>query len=169
MAGGTGEAIINVPAMFAETCVRQDLIEVVALPAQGIGPVNREIRIGKKVCHPLSRSRSLAQLVATLQNVEEFRSVRAIGSSAAKFPIVIAVVAVGAQNARAHRARGAGSIQIQHLAAQARLRQDAAPLMHHRVARGGGGAELRDQVQRISSGDLPNGKVTILCRIRRLS
>jgi hypothetical protein len=107
-----------VPSMFAEAGVGQHLIEVVAFATQCIGPVNSQIRVGKKVCHQLPRSRSLADLVATLQNVEVFRSAGTIRSDAAKFPTVVAVVTVGAQNAQPHGACRTGPIQIQHLAAQ---------------------------------------------------
>lgn|SRR5437016_3116175 len=169
MAGGTREAVINVAGVFAKARVAQDLVEVMALAAQRIGSVNCEVWIGEKVCQQLARSWSLADLVATLQNVDKFRPVGTIRPGAAKFAIVLAIVAVSTEDAKSHGARGAGPIQIQHLAAQARLRQDATPVMHYRVARRRGGTELRNQVQGIGSGDLSDGEVSVFRRVRRLA
>ena len=150
MANGTGEAIINVPGMFAKGRVSQDLFEVVALAAQCIGPVNSEIRIGEKICHQLPRSRSLAELVATLQNVKVLRSVRSIRPGAAKFPIVITIVAIRAEDSRSHQPRGSGAVLIQHVCEQAGLRKRAAAIVRHRMTGCGTGTELRHEVERVS-------------------
>src|SRR5437870_4184872 len=109
MAGGTREAVINVAGVFAKARVAQDLVEVMALAAQRIGSVNCEVWIGEKVCQQLARSWSLADLVATLQNVDKFRPVGTIRPGAAKFAIVLAIVAVSTEDAKSHGARAAGS------------------------------------------------------------
>src|SRR6266566_2551902 len=85
---------------------------------------------------------------------------RTIGAVTPEFPIVVAVVAVSAEDAVSHAASGRGSIQIQHLGAQTRLRQRTASVVSHRVARSGGGTELRDDVQRIARGCDPNRQIS---------
>ena len=88
-----------------------------ALCAQGVGSAIRSsgctrIRTLEQIGDELSRQGSLAELVSALQDMRERGAVRAIGSVAAEFPIVVAVMAVRAQDADAHVASPCAAIEV---------------------------------------------------------
>lgn len=150
VACGAGKAIIDVPRMFAEACICHDLIQVVTLSAKRIRTIDAEIRIGEEVVDQLARRRRLAEFIAALKNVRPLRAMRTIRSQAAKFAIVIAVVAIGAENLRPHAAPLCNSVEIEHVAQQARLRQRAAPHVSHRMAGGASERELGNNIQEVA-------------------
>jgi len=134
MTGGTREAIINMTGVVAEAGICENLRQVVALAAHGVGAIDAQIGTGIQIRQKPTWGCRLAKFVAAFQNVTESRSVRTVRTDAAEFAIVVAVVTVGTQDARTDGARGIGSIQIQHLAAQAGLRQGAAAVVCYWMA-----------------------------------
>lgn len=69
MAGRAGEAVVNVPGVFAETGVGHDLVWIVALRTKSKRSIYAEVRRGKKIGNELAGSGSLAELVAAFQDV----------------------------------------------------------------------------------------------------
>src|SRR6266513_234602 len=104
VAGGAGKAIINMTRVLTEAGVRENLIQVVALGAQRIRAVHGQIRTRKQVGDQLPRRWSLAEFIVTLQQVQIFRAMRAVGAVAAEFAIVITVMAVRAEYTVTHAA-----------------------------------------------------------------
>lgn len=84
---------------------------------------------------------------------------RTVRSQTAKFPIVIAVVAVGAEELCSHTAALRNAVQIRHVGQQARLRERAAANMSNRMAGSAGVGKLRDDVQEIARSNHPHGKI----------
>ena len=66
VASGAGKTVIDVARMLAERRISHDLIHVVALPAEGVRPIDGQIRIGKKIGDQLAGQRSLAELITAL-------------------------------------------------------------------------------------------------------
>ncbi len=85
---------------------------------------------------------------------------RAVRPCAAEFAVVVAVVAVGAQNAVRNRTPLGVAIEIPHELQQARLRQRTLALVHYRMARSCRNAELHDQIQRIAARRRTHGRIT---------
>ena len=161
VANRAGEAILNMPGMLAEAGVTHELIEVVALRAQGVGPpidsaFGGEDGIGEKIRNQPAGGGSLAEFIPALHDVGENRSVRSVGSNATELTIVVAVVAVGAKNAGAHGAPIGPAVKIQHGRAKAGLGKHAGAIVEHRVAGSCERAELRNHIQRIVGGDRPH-------------
>src|SRR5271169_6053896 len=105
MAHRTGETVLRyVVAVPGEAGVGDDAAETMTLCAHPIRPVQAEIRIGEQVGDHSAGHRGLAELVVVLEDVRIDRPVRTIRPGAAKFTIVVAVVAVGAENANSHQA-----------------------------------------------------------------
>jgi len=69
-----------------------------------------------------------------------------VRAGAAKFAIVITVVAVGAKNSIAHVPAWRRSVEIQHLRPEARLWQRAVAIMNNGMARTSSHAELRNDI-----------------------
>ncbi len=101
--GATETELVRVQVVLREAGVREDLPEVVTLGAHGIRPGDARIRSREKIGDCASWRCSLAELVIALENMSVDRAVRAIRSRAAKFSIVIAVMAVGAILLCSHR------------------------------------------------------------------
>ena len=165
VAGGAGESVIDMARMLAEAGVRNELGKIVAFRAHRIRAIRRRIqnRIGEQIRDGGSRARSgrdLAELVAPLQQMQKLRPMRPVGTGSAELAIVIAVVAVGTENAHAHGASLRAAIQIEHVAQETGLRKGAAAIVHHRVTRGGGLRQLRDDVQRICAGYGPDRQIS---------
>ena len=75
---------------------------------------------------------------------------RSAWSAAAEFSIVVAIVAVGAQDSGAHAAPQRPAIKIQHVRTEAGLRERAAAIVEHRMTRGGKRAEFRNNIQTVA-------------------
>lgn len=103
MARGTRKAIIDMPGVLGKARVAQNLRQVVALPAHRVGTVHAEIRAGIEISDHQPGAHRLAELVAALKKMRPLRAMRTIRPGAAKFAIVIAIVAVGTKDARPHR------------------------------------------------------------------
>ena len=168
VAGRARKPIINMSRVLAEAGIRENLIQIMALGAQRVRPIHGQIWAREQVSNQLAGRRGLAEFIVTFEQVQILRSVRTVRAAAAEFPIVVAVVAVRAEDAVAHVTSGRGSIQIQHLGAQTRLWQRTASVVSDRVARSGGGAELRDDVQGITGGCDPHRQISEFC-VRRFS
>ena len=168
MARGTRETIIDMARVLAEAGIREDLRQVVALRAERVRTVYAEIGAGIEVDDQHSRAGSLAEFVAAFQNVCPLRTMRTIRTGAPKFAIVIAVVAIGAENLHRHASSQGHPVQIQHIAQQAGLRQRTASGMHHGMAGLAGDGKLRDHIQHVSCRYRANGKVPVN-RVRNLS
>lgn len=128
-------------AMLGETGIRNDQVQIVTLGAQVVRAftTRTEDWIRKKVLNGGSRSatrprRYLAELIAPFQDVRELRAMRAVRTCPSKFPVVIAVVTIGAKDSYSHGPSLRGSIQIEHKATQAELGQIAIPIVQHRMA-----------------------------------
>jgi len=98
---------IDVNRVFAETDIRHHIAKVVTLGTQGIRASRpRTSNRREKILDGRSRSGEwretrchLAELVAPLQDVRELGTVRPVWASAAEFAVVIAIVAIGAEEA----------------------------------------------------------------------
>src|SRR5215469_14402467 len=134
VADGTGEPVVNVAGVFLEAGVGGDVAQVMTLGAQSVVAAGGEIGWKIQIRNRQTGRWRLAHIVAPLENVRILRSVRTIGSRAAGFAIVVAVVAVRAENAGAHGAALAVAIQFEQVGAQAGLRKWAAAIMHHGMA-----------------------------------
>src|SRR5215471_3989478 len=98
--------------MLGEACVCRDLLKIVALGTERVGSIHREVRAGEQIVHQSAGNGRDTELVAALQNVAELRSVRPVGTAAAELAIVVAVVAIGAQDARADGTRGIRTVEV---------------------------------------------------------
>lgn len=111
-----GESVLrNMPTMLRPTRIRQNIVQVVALRAHRIRPLRTGIRIRISIRHRSARRRGLAELVIPFQNVGVARPMRPVRSRSAKFPVVITIVAVDAEDAHADKPGGGGAILIQHV------------------------------------------------------
>lgn len=123
VADRAGKSSVDVASVLAETRIPHDVGQVVTLSAKGIvtsrSQIGREIQVHDR---PTRRGR-LAHIIAALQNMRVLRAVRAVRPGAAEFPVIIAVMAIGAQNAGAHAAALRAAIQIQHVWPEAGLRE----------------------------------------------
>ena len=81
--------------MFGETRVVQHLLQVVALAAHSVRTGGSEVRSRKQVRNCSARSDSLAEFIATFEQVPVPGAVWAIGSLHAELAVVIAVMAIG--------------------------------------------------------------------------
>lgn len=115
MACGTGEAVINMPGVLGKAGVRNDLVQIVALRAHRIGTVHAKVRARKEIRDQLAWQSGLAELVPALQDVRPFGPVRPVRTLAAELAIVIAIVAVAAENLYSHAAGLCYAVQIQHV------------------------------------------------------
>ncbi len=73
-----------------------------------------------------------------------------VGAGAAELAIVVAVVAVGAENLGSHSAIGRDAVKVHHVGPQTGLGIRTAAGVHDRVAGGSGDGKLRNEVQRIA-------------------
>ena len=117
MAHRTGEALPNyVPVVLPEADVSHDVAQIMTLGAHAIGSVEAEVWIGERIRCQSAWCRSLGKLIVVLEDVRVDRSVGTVRPSAAKFAIVVAVVAIGAEDLDSHEAR-CRAILIQHVGA----------------------------------------------------
>src|SRR5215467_2164137 len=123
VAGGAGESRADVGSVLGETRVSHDVIQVVALAAEGVRPVVAEIRIWKEIRDRLPRRGRLTEFVTPLQDMGPLRAMRPIWPGAAEFTVVVRVMAIRAEDLDAYRASLRGSIQVPHVQQQAGLRQ----------------------------------------------
>ena len=90
---------------YCETCrlcwvkagVSEDLGQVMTLSAQRVRPFHAGVRIGIKIGDQSTGRGRLAEFVAPLQQVGPLRSMGTVGARAAEFAVVVAVVAIGAE------------------------------------------------------------------------
>lgn len=150
VAGRTREAVVDVPGMFCETRVAHNIIQIMALSTECIGSVGAYIGSREQIADRRARSRSRADFVAPLQDVRPSGPMRPVWSGPAGLTVVIAAVAIAAENLHAHRATRSNAVQLQQIGSKTRLQKGAAPRMHYRMARQAGLRKLGKQVKRIS-------------------
>src|SRR5579859_6895770 len=113
VAYGAGKTVVrNMAAVLRPTRVGHDVVQVVALCAQRIWPLRAQIRRGGGVVHRSARNNGLRELIIPLQNVRIDRAVWPGWSCAAKFAIVVAGVAVGAENPCANQPPRRGAVLV---------------------------------------------------------
>src|SRR5271165_1920734 len=101
VADGTGKSVLrNVRVVLDPAGVGQYLRQIVALGAHGIRAIHAEVGIGKSIGDESPGNRRLTELVVTFQDVEIGRSVGTVGTVSSKFAVVVAVMAVGTEDAR---------------------------------------------------------------------
>jgi len=161
MAGGAGKAVVDVPGVFAEGRVCGDVCQIMAFSAQGVWPVDAKIRSGKQVCNQLPWKGGLAELVAPLQDVRPLRAMRTIRTCATELAIVVAIVAIGTKDSRAHGAPARDAVEVQHVCQQTGLRQRAVAVVGHGMAGGRSGGKLRDYVEWVARRYCPHRKVSV--------
>ena len=167
-----GESGIDVKRVLAEARIRHDVIQVMALRAQRIRSSRGWVDDRRQlILYSRSRTRRgrqarghLAELVTPLQNMRELRAVRPVRPGAAEFAIVVAIMTVGAKNARCNRTPRGAAIQIPHELKQAWLRQPTLALGHDRMARFRRDPELRNQIQFIAARRRPYRSVPERCQ-----
>ena len=71
MTGGTRKPVVDVPGMFAESCVGEHLLQVMAFTAERVRAIDGQIRIGEKIVHQSPGDCRNAELISTLENVTE--------------------------------------------------------------------------------------------------
>ena len=99
------EAILgHMTKVLGEAGVGQHLHQVVTLRTHPIGPVYAQVRIGKRIRDRPSRRQRLAKLVIAFQKVGIHRTMRSVGTAPSELPIVVTVMAIGAEEAIGDRA-----------------------------------------------------------------
>ena len=162
VADRAGEPVLrNMVAMLSPARGRKNNAQIVALRAHGVGTLRAQIRRWKSVRDNSAGCGSLAHHIIPFQNVRVDGAMRARRPGSAKFPVVVAVVAIGAEDAGAHQPGGLRSIFIEHVGQQARLRKRAVAVMRHGMAGGGGWTELRHEVQLIAGEDQSRRQVAV--------
>jgi len=150
--------------------VRNDVGEVMALGAHRIRAVatgvQRRVRNqirGNECTRPSRGPRScgyLAELVATFKDVKILRPMRSIRPRSTELAIIVAIMTVGAEDARAHQARLYFSGDIPHRSQQARLGCKCG-IAHHRMRRHCRKAKLRDEIQWVNCGCSSHWRVAV--------
>ena len=149
MAHGTGEAILrHVVAVFRKTGVSLNFVQIMTLGAHAIRPVEAYVWIGKQVRDLSAGHGGLAELIVVLEDMRVDRTVRTVRADSTELAIVVAVVAIAAENPDTHQAP-CRAILIQHVREQARLWQRAQTVVRDGMARGCGRTEFRNHVQAI--------------------
>ncbi len=69
MAYGAREAFFDVLLMFLEAGIGHDIRKIVALAAQGIWPVDAQVRIRKKIRNRLAGKSGVAEFIPALKDV----------------------------------------------------------------------------------------------------
>ncbi len=162
MAGGATESILrDVQAVLRETVIGNHVAQVVTLAAHRVGSSDGEIGVGEEVGDEPARRSSLAELIVAFQNVRVHGPVRPIRSGAAKLAVVVAVMAIAAEDAGPGGARGCDSILIELVDEQAGLRQGTRPVVRDGMARGRNGCELGNHIQRVGRRDNSRRRVSI--------
>src|SRR3974390_1087807 len=135
MTDRTTEAILpDVRAVLEPAGVGEHLIQVVALGAHGVRAVDALVGIWESVGDQLAGNGCLTELVVALQHVREGGAVRSVGPLAAEFTIVVAVVAVATEDARAGGTRRNLPVEVEHFSQQAGLRQRTGAVVEHGMA-----------------------------------
>lgn len=116
VADRAGKAVVyHMAAVLTETCVRRDLIQVVAFAAKRVRSVYAEVRIGKEIRDQLTGRWCLAELIPALQNMRPLGTVRTVRARSAKLAVVVAVVTIRAENLRSHASSLRDAVQIEHI------------------------------------------------------
>ena len=122
VADRTGKPILRyVAVMLGPTGIGKNLMQIVTLSAHRVRAIHAQVRIGKSIRHRPSGDRSLTELVVVLKDVRVYRSVGPVGSVTTKLAVVIATVAVRAEDARPRGSRRNRPVLIQHVRQQAGL------------------------------------------------
>ena len=125
----------DVVAVMIPACVLHNLVaQVVAFLAESVGANGAQIGRWKENGNGLAGQRRLTHLVAAFENMCPTGTVRAVGAGSAEFSVVIAVVAVRAEDLHAHQAPLCDAVEVEHVGAQAWLRQRAAARVGDRMA-----------------------------------
>lgn len=112
---GAGKAVVDMTSMVAEARVGRYRCQIVTLRAQRIVPSGRQVRRHNQIRDQLSRYRRLAHIVTAFEQMRIFRAVWTIGPRPAKFPVVVAVVTIRAQQTYAHAASLPYTIKVEHV------------------------------------------------------
>lgn len=91
---------------------------------------------------------------------------RTVRTGSTKLPVVITVVTVRAQNLRSHGAALPGTVNVQHVGSQARLRKRTATNLHDWMLRSRIHVELRQNIERIGARGEPPGQISEFLWIR---
>ena len=127
--------------MVVVICPRDALhddAKVVALCTHTIRSINTEIRLRIQI-HRDQRtwsSRRLAVFIVALQNMPPFRAMRTVGSASAELAVIVAIMAIGAENLSDPMVRPlvVPPLKSSMVGKQAGLRHSATARMHHRMA-----------------------------------
>ena len=90
-------------AVLVPACIRDNVTEIVTLATHRIRALDAQVGVRVQVRDQLPRRGRLAELVVSLEDVLKRRSMRTAWTYSAKFPIVVAVVAIAAEGLGAHR------------------------------------------------------------------
>ena len=114
--------LLNMAGVFAEASVIHDLRQdrgtsrTTHRGRRLAPPSALRFGLGKELVTSLPGTWRLAEFIAALENVGKDRPVRSVRSVAAEFAVVVAIVAVGAQDSRAHGAPHRPAIEVQQFA-----------------------------------------------------
>src|SRR5581483_7881372 len=129
MACGATHARTDVFRVLAEAGLLHHVGQAVAFSAKRTGTIHRQVGIRNQVRGRLSRSRGLAEFVAALQDVRPPRSMRATRTGASEFAVIVAIVAISAEDLAAHHASLGSPVQVPHIGKQAGLGESTAAWM----------------------------------------
>ncbi len=159
------------PAGVLDNITRQ----IMALAAHAVRTIHRKIRVGVQVGYSLAGTRRLAEFIPALQKVGPFGSVRTIGTQAAEFAVVVAVMAIRTKNLCTHLATLTTPVQLRHKREKTRLRIRRRTRVRYRMARGGRSGKLRHDIAGIrgvryaSRREIPEFRFTRLARTRAVA
>lgn len=111
----TKSLLIRMHVVLRETCVGEYLGKIVTLGAHREWASHAGIRIRKQIRDDSPRHRRLGELVVALENMRIDRTMRTVGSGAAKLAIVIAIVAVSAQQLCSYGSCRCKTLFIEHV------------------------------------------------------
>ena len=111
VAGRASEARVNVVKVLLEAGVLHDLVgQIMALAAKSVRAVHAQIGAWEKIGDELAGRRSLAEFMATFQDVCPLGAMRPVRPGSSEFAIVVTIVAVTAENAIPHQPALGGAI-----------------------------------------------------------
>ena len=137
--------------------------QIMALGAQGVGSSHGQVGIGKEIVNRATLRCGRVEFISALQNVGPLGTMGTVRALTAEFAIVVAVVAIGAENLGARGATQGNAIQLQHVSQQAGLQQTAAADVQDGMAGDGRDRwrKLREHVKRIGRRNRTYREVTI--------
>ena len=103
MADGTGEAVLrHVVAVLRKAGVSLDFVQIMTFGAHAVRAVEAYVWIGKQVRDLSARHSGLAELIVVLEDMRVDRTVRTVRADSTELAIVVAVVAITAENPDTH-------------------------------------------------------------------